>query len=83
MDREIKHAGGHDWAFRLMCEFVHEGKDYRVTPLFWRTFGSEKAVQEFLGKQIGKDNGCLLYMNSRNPLQTELAAGDIADKLLH
>lgn len=78
LDRECQ--GG---SFRLRCTFYLKGADYTVTPApFWREFSSEEALQRFMEKLIDKDGMCWLRVNPRNPLQTEIAAGDIAEKLL-
>jgi hypothetical protein len=78
LDREC-----HGGVFRLRCTFYLKDADYTVTPApFWREFSSEEILQRFLGKLIDKNGMCWLRVNPRNPLQTEIAAGDIAEKLL-
>ncbi len=71
------------WAFRLLCKFAYEGENYSTTPAFWKDFGSEQAINDFLGKKIHQDGKCFLYVNPKNPLQTDFAAEDITDKLIH
>lgn len=71
------------WAFRLLCEFELNGKRFTVMPDYWSTFISESSVQNFLGKVVSPDGTCQLWVNPRNPLQTELIANDIKDFLLH
>lgn len=71
------------WAFRLLCEFELNGKRFTVTPDYWSTFISESSVQGFLGKVVSSNGKCQLWINPNNPLQAELAAGDIKDFLLH
>ena len=86
VDKEIQKTLGqknYTWAFRILCRFDFAGKNYSVTPVFWRTFSSEKAIEDFLASKIRGDGRCFLYINPKNPLRTELAADDIADKLLH
>ena len=72
-----------NWTFRLLCEFKMEGKQYTVTPGYWSTFISESRVQTFLSKVISVDGKCQLWVNPKNPLQTELVANDIKDFLIH
>jgi hypothetical protein len=91
VDREIQRvstpgpraAGGYTWVFRLVCKFELDGKEFTVTPGFWRSFGSAEGLDLFLNKFISGDGACLLHVNPRNPLQTELLTGDITDKLLY
>lgn len=83
VDREIGCAGARSWSFRLRCNFIFDGKAYTVTPLFWRSFESKEDVEAFLEKVINKDGGCLLHVNPKNPLQTVLVGGDVADKLIY
>ena len=92
VDREIREAhtpmsnndpGGPVWVFRLLCKFSYAGMVYTVTPEFWRSFATEHGIKEFLNKEIRSDGGCFLYVNPQNPLETELAAGNVAEKLLH
>lgn len=71
------------WAFRLVCEFELDGRRFTVTPDYWSTFISEGSVQNFLGKVVSPDGKCQLWVNPKNPLQTELIANDIKDFLLH
>ncbi|MBU1106832.1 MAG: hypothetical protein KKB51_09215 [Candidatus Riflebacteria bacterium] len=71
------------WTFLFLCEFEMDGKYYTVTPDYWSTFVSEGRVQGFLEKVISSDGKCQLWVNPKNPLQTELIAKDIKDLLLH
>lgn len=71
------------WAFQLLCEFELNGKRFTVTPGYWSTFISESSVQRFLEKVVSSDGKCQLWVNPKNPLQTELIANDIKDFLLH
>jgi hypothetical protein len=71
------------WTFLLLCEFEMDGKRYTVTPGYWSTFISEVRVQKFLSKVISSSGECQLWVNPKNPLQTELIANDIKDLLLH
>jgi hypothetical protein len=78
LDREC-----HGGVFRLRCGFELDGRAYTVTPApFWRNFNSDQTLQRFLGRVIGNDGMCCLRVNPGNPLQTELAGGDLADILL-
>jgi len=72
-----------NWTFRLLCEFKMDGTQYTVTPGYWTTFISESRVQTFLNKVISVDGKCQLWVNPKNPLQTELITGDIKDFLIH
>lgn len=71
------------WTFQLLCEFELDGNRYTVTPEYWSTFISENRLQKFLDKVISPDGACQLWVNPKNPLQTELIANDIKDFLLH
>ncbi|HEY1664003.1 MAG TPA: hypothetical protein VGI03_16410 [Verrucomicrobiae bacterium] len=86
VDREIRtiHVpDGVTWSFRLLCRFALDGKDYSVTPYFWKGFISENAINKFLAAKIRDDGNCFLYVNPKNPLQADFAAEDVADKFLH
>lgn len=71
------------WAFQLLCVFELEGKKYTVTPAYWSTFISENHLLSFLEKHISADGKCQLWVNPKNPLQTELVANDVKDFILH
>ncbi len=71
------------WTFLLLCEFEFDGELHRVTPGYWSTFSSERRVQEFLDRVISPSGQCQLWVNPKNPLQAELIADDIKDRLLH
>ena len=71
------------WTFRLLCEFEMNGVQYTVTPGYWTTFISESRLQTFLNKVISVDGKCQLWINPKNPLQTELVAHDIKDLFIH
>jgi hypothetical protein len=76
-------SSGYTWTFRLLCKFELDGREYVVTPWFWHTFWSERDVRRFYAKAIGEDGTCSLYVNPRNPLETELSVGGMLDFLLH
>lgn len=71
------------WTFQLLCEFEMGGKPYTVTPKHWTTFTSESSLQKFLNKVISSDGTCQLWVNPKNPLQTEIFANDIKDFFMH
>lgn len=84
IDRETAQAGRREWHFRLCCQFELAGKTHTVTPkAFWRSFDSDDDIQRFFSKVIKPDGTCYLHVNPKNPLETELMANDILDKLLH
>lgn len=91
IDREIyedfSYTDGEDtkkvWYFRLLCEFELNGRQYRVTPNFWRSFATKRGISNFLENNISSDGMCELHVNPSNPLQTEFAGHDIKDALLH
>lgn len=89
IDREIRqeHAddpdGGKVWRFQLLCEFEMEGRTFRVTPSFWRSFATRGGVTRFLDRRISPEGGCELYVNPDNPLETEFVGKDLKDFLLH
>lgn len=88
VDREIKgyrSSAGYksSWSFRLVCEFRMNGQKYRVTPeVYWRSFSSESSIRYFLARRINREGYCLLYVNPKNPLQTELVGKDLRDRLV-
>ena len=71
------------WAFQLLCEFELDGKRYLVTPGYWSTFISENRLRSFLDKVISPDGKCQIWVNPKDPIQTELFVGDLRDFLLH
>jgi len=71
------------WAFQLLCVFELDGKKHTVTPAYWSTFVSENHLLNFLEKIISADGKCQLWVNPKNPLQTELVAKDAKDFILH
>ncbi|MFN7141800.1 MAG: hypothetical protein ACK4UN_20970 [Limisphaerales bacterium] len=82
LDMETAQAGRREWHFRILCRFELDGKNYTVTPKhFWRSFGSNEDLRSFFSKVIGPDGTCFLHVNPKNPLETELIADDVADKL--
>ena len=87
LDREHRRIsgdeGGQTWAFRLFCRFKLLGKEYTVTPSYGRTYISENGVLRLYTKAITTRQTCFLWVNSRNPLETELSVGRLADFLLH
>jgi hypothetical protein len=60
------------WAYRLVCVFTYEGKEYKVTPESsdLTGFSSERQVQKYLDERIQPDGHCQLWINPQNPLQT-------------
>jgi hypothetical protein len=61
------------WVWRILCEYEHQGRSYRVTPrISWSTFQSEAAAAEFLEVRISSDGTCRLRLDPNNPLKTEL-----------
>lgn len=82
-DKEIAANGPRVWCVRLLCTFELNGRKYTVTPDYWRSFGSEERAQRFLSKAIAADGTCLLFVNPKQPRQTELAAKDLLQLLLH
>jgi len=76
-------GGGYVWAIRLLCEYEVNNEQHRVTPDHWTTFHTESRAQDFISSQLQYNARCKLYVNPENPLQAELATGDIKDKLLH
>lgn len=82
MDHEVREIDSPDriisfiyhptWAPRLLCEYVYQGKNYRVTPVICHNTNlySEISANDFLKKRIGPDNNCTLWINPKNPLQT-------------
>lgn len=92
IDKECKRVPGipglrggarRTWTFLLICEFEMDGKRYTVTPGYWSTFISEARVEKFLDRVISSNGKCQLWVNPKNPLQTELISNDIKDLLLH
>jgi len=63
---------GKTWYFRLLCEFELDGRTYRVTPSYWRTFATQTGVSNFLKRKISSEGWCLLRVNPANPLQAEI-----------
>lgn len=73
---------GITWVIQLLCEVEYDGKTYKVTPSFWRTFFTKWGAKKFLESKI-KNGKCELYVNPDNPLETEIVGNDIKDFLLH
>jgi hypothetical protein len=66
-------GGGWGWIWRIVCQYEYLGIPYRVTPeVYWASFGSEQAALKFLEARIGSNGECMLRVNPKNPLQTEL-----------
>ncbi|MFW5733543.1 MAG: hypothetical protein ACOCWR_00625 [Oceanidesulfovibrio sp.] len=84
---DIGYADGADsgttWFFTLLCEFELNGETYRVTPSFWRSFGTQSGVRRFLEKVVNRNGLCELWVNPKNPLEAELVGRDVKDALLH
>ena len=55
---------------RLLCEFTHNGSEYRVTPEASHIAGfqSQYLLQEHLSDRIHPDYTCELWVDPRNPL---------------
>jgi hypothetical protein len=94
VDRELQQAlipssSGHGgstrvWMWRIVCEYEYLGIPYRVTPeVYWAGFNSEQAAQEFLQARISPSGECMLRVDPKNPLRTELLDQGIKDKLLY
>ena len=86
LEREIikeEDSEGKTWAFRLLCEFDLNGRTYRVTPGFWRTFATRWGINRFLDNRISDGGLCELFVNPESPDQTELVGRDVKDFLLH
>lgn len=74
---------GKTWFFTLLCEFELGGQTYRVTPSFWRSFGTKSGVGRFLEKVVNRNGLCELWVNPQNPLETEVVGRDVKDVMLH
>ena len=78
VDRELQkipalRGGQWNWCWRFVCEYEYLGIIYRVTPeMYWMGLPSEEAAREFLAKRISPDGKCLLRVDPKNPLRTEL-----------
>lgn len=77
IDREIQerhypHRGNVKivWEYRLLCEFTHNGSEYRVTPEASHIAGfqSQNLLQKYLSDRIQPDYTCELWVDPRNPL---------------
>ena len=87
-DREIrKRIGGEEnaakregWLCRVVCEFDHDGQNYRATPIVRRKFArvaecdfpSVQEAERFLQDRISPVGDCRLRVNPGNPLEAEL-----------
>ncbi|MDI1302965.1 MAG: hypothetical protein PSX71_13755 [bacterium] len=58
------------WECRLLCEFSHDGREYRVTPEASRLAGcpSRQALAQYLQEKIQPDGLCTLWIDPENPL---------------
>lgn len=91
VDRELQKVwipsgsgGGWGWFWRIVCEYECLGIPYRVTPeIYWVNFTSEAAARKFLEERISPNGECLLHVDPKNPLRTELFDQGIKDKLLY
>jgi hypothetical protein len=78
IDREIGECMGDPddmtstWAYRPVCVFTYEGREYKVTPepSPLTSFNSEQQVQKYSRERIQPDGHCRLWINPQNPLQT-------------
>jgi hypothetical protein len=77
IDREIqeRHYPGKGnvkivWECRLLCEFNHDGTEYRVTPEISHIAGfqSQDTAQKYLTERIRPDGTSSLWIDPRNPL---------------
>jgi len=72
----VDSEGDHElfWAYRLLCEYTHQGRKYIVTPLtfphFGSLFGNNAHLRKYLKKTIAPDGSCILWINPNNPLHT-------------
>ena len=91
VDRELQKvwlpdsSSGHwGWFWRIVCEYEYLGTPYRVTPeVYWASFNSEEAALKFLEERISANGECMLHVDPKNPLRTELMDQGIKDKLLY
>jgi len=91
IDRELQKvwlpdsSSGHwGWFWRIICEYEYLGIPYRVTPeVYWASFNSKEAALKFLEERISANGECMLHVDPKNPLRTELMAQGIKDKLLY
>ena len=91
IDRELQKvwlpdsSSGHwGWFWRIICEYEYLGIPYRVTPeVYWASFNSEEAALKFLEERISANGECMLHVDPKNPLRTELMDQGIKDKLLY
>jgi hypothetical protein len=58
------------WECRLLCEFNHDGTEYRVTPETSNIAGfqSQDLIQRYLNDRIRPDGTCKLWIDPGNPL---------------
>lgn len=62
-----------NWCWRFVCEYEYLGIYYRVTPeMYWMGLPSEEAAHQFLAERISPDGKCLLRVDPKNPLRTQL-----------
>jgi hypothetical protein len=73
-------GGGCSWAWRLVCEYDYLGIPYRVTPeAHWSSFPSQAAAHKFLDERISPRGECMLRVDPKNPLRTELLKAGVKD----
>jgi hypothetical protein len=92
VDRELRKAwvvgskgsGSWGWFWRIVCQYEYLGIPYRVTPaVYWGSFTSEEAAQKFLEERVLPKGECMLRLDPKNPLRTELMDQGVKDKLLY
>jgi hypothetical protein len=76
-------GGSWGWLWRIVCEYEYIGIPYHVTPeVYWANLNSEEAALKFLEERISPNGECMLRIDPKNPLRTELLDQGIKDKLL-
>lgn len=93
IDRELKLGRdslgkGYAWSWRWLCEYRLGGSTHRVTPSYWLSWApgntwAKRRATLFGNKVVDHAGNMELWINPKNPLQTEVAGQDIKDFLLH